>query len=515
MKLPANYNYFPRYSTAVFASVFIIIAFFYNYHEILFKPPQSIHQWRQCDCLSITLNYHQDNNAFFQPSIHNLGRDGTGKTVSDFPLAYWVVAQLWDLFGQHEFIHRLLVLCFYFFGLFAVFKLFEMILHDTLVGLFASLLLFSSPTLVYYANNFLMNIPALSLALVGLFFFFRFYSTGKNKYLILMVICYAIAGLLKISSLLSYFAIVFLFLIELLGAKLKPERKIFTRPVTQGILLLAVVLMQLAWYWYAHHYNSLYNAGVFLVGILPIWKMSAEDIQITLETINEHLRWSYFRSETVFVIFSMLLILVVFYRKTRKIILWLALSLAFGVLLFCLLFFGALKDHDYYVINLFIIVPVVLLGFFVLLKDHVPVLFNSFIFKIILFIFLIHNIDFARRRIDGRYHPDGWQNSHYTHVISHFREIRPFLDSIGISSDDKVLSLSDNSINITLYLMNQKGWTNYGIESDSVKIREKINLGAKYILTTDDATIHDSGVRPFVGEKLGRFRTIEVFEIRQ
>lgn len=173
----------------------------------------------------------------------------------------------------------------------------------------------------------------------------------------------------------------------------------------------------------------------------------------------------------------MLLLLVVFYRKTRKIILWLALSLAFGVLLFCLLFFGALKDHDYYVINLFIIVPVVLLGFFVLLKDHVPVLFNSFIFKIILIVFLIHNVDFARRRIDGRYHPDGWQNSHYTHVTSHFREIRPFLDSIGISSGDKVLSLSDNSINITLYLMNQKGWTNYGIESDSVKIREKINLG--------------------------------------
>jgi hypothetical protein len=515
MELPANYNYFPKYSTVVFASVFVIIALFYNYHEILFKPPQSIHQWRQCDCLSISLNYQQDNNAFFQPSIHNLGRDGTGKTVSEFPLVYWVVGQMWDLFGQHEFILRLLVLCFYFFGLFVLFKLFEMTLHDSLVGLFVSLLLFSSPTLVYYANNFLMNIPALSLALIGLFFFFRFYNTGKNKYFILMVICYAIAGLLKIPSLLGYFAILFLFLIELFGAKLKPERKIFTRPVTQGILLLSVVVMQLAWYWYAHSYNSLHNAGVFLVGILPIWKMSPEDIQVTLMTMNEHLRWSYFRIETAFVIFSMLLFLVVFYRKTRKVIFWLALSLAFGVLLFCLLFFGALKDHDYYVINLFIIVPVVLLGFFVLLKDHVPVLFNSIIFKIILVVFLIHNVDFARRRIEGRYHPDGWQNSHYTRVTSHFREIRPFLDSIGITSDDKVLSLSDNSINITLYLMNQKGWTNYGIESDSVKIREKVNLGAKYILTTDEATIQDNGVRPFVGEKLGRFRTIEVFEIRQ
>lgn len=514
MKLPANYSYFPKYSTVVFASVFVIIALFYNYHEILFKPPQSIHQWRQCDCLSITLNYHQDSNAFFEPSIHNLGRDGTGKTVSDFPLVYWLVAQMWGLFGQHEFIYRLLVLIIYFSGLFALFKLFEFMLNDTLVGLFASLLLFSSPTLVYYANNFLMDMPAFSLALIGLFYFFRFYNSGKNKSLIIVTVCFSIAGLLKISSLLGYFAIVFLFLIELFGIKLKPEGRIFARPASQGALLLVVIVLQTAWYWYAHSYNALHNAGVFLVGILPIWKMSLEEIYLTIETLGEHLRWSYFRRETAVIIFLMLLLLLVFFRKTRRVFLWFVISLAFGVLMFCLLFFGALKDHDYYVINLFIIVPVVLLGFFVLLKDHFPVLFNSIFFKILLMLFLIHNVDFARRRIEGRYHPGGWQNSHYTQVTKHFRDIRPLLDSIGISSDDKVISLSDNSINITLYLMNQKGWTNYGIESDSVRIREKINLGAKYILVTDEATIQNKEVRPFIGEKVGQFKMIEVFAIK-
>jgi len=50
--------------------------------RIFFKRPQSIHQWRQCDCLSITMNYFQDNNSFFEPSIHHLANDGTGKTIS-------------------------------------------------------------------------------------------------------------------------------------------------------------------------------------------------------------------------------------------------------------------------------------------------------------------------------------------------------------------------------------------------------------------------------------------------
>jgi hypothetical protein len=38
------------------------------------------------------------------------------------------------------------------------------------------------------------------------------------------------------------------------------------------------------------------------------------------------------------------------------------------------------------------------------------------------------------------------------------REVEPYLRSLGIKPDDKVISLPDFSFDITLYFMNQVGW---------------------------------------------------------
>ena len=247
-----NKQYFlPKYSKWIFIVLFIIMSIVYNYHNILFKSPQSIHRWRQCDCLSITMNYYQDNNPFLEPSVHYLGHEGTGKTVSDFPLIYYSVAQLWKVIGHQEFIYRLIVLLFFFFGLFALFRLFENELQDSILAITMSLLLFTSPTLVYYANNFLMDIPAFSLALIGLYFFFKFSQTSKNKYLYYSILAYTFAGLFKISSLLSFAAILCLFILELFNIKLKQDKKIFQNPLKQSFILLGVILIQFVWYLYA------------------------------------------------------------------------------------------------------------------------------------------------------------------------------------------------------------------------------------------------------------------------
>jgi hypothetical protein len=40
----------------VFLILLIGIAYYYNYHNILFKKPQSVHNWRQSDCASLTLS---------------------------------------------------------------------------------------------------------------------------------------------------------------------------------------------------------------------------------------------------------------------------------------------------------------------------------------------------------------------------------------------------------------------------------------------------------------------------
>jgi hypothetical protein len=57
--------------------------------------------WRQSDCLSFALNYCMENRSFFNPAINFIGESGTGQTVSDFPLIYFIIGNIWQFTGQH------------------------------------------------------------------------------------------------------------------------------------------------------------------------------------------------------------------------------------------------------------------------------------------------------------------------------------------------------------------------------------------------------------------------------
>ena len=57
--------------------------------EIFKFQPQSHHQWRQSDCLSLALNYYQFELPFLEPQVHNLLAE-EGKSVSEFPVLYSV-----------------------------------------------------------------------------------------------------------------------------------------------------------------------------------------------------------------------------------------------------------------------------------------------------------------------------------------------------------------------------------------------------------------------------------------
>ncbi len=506
-------SYFPRFSGWAFLSLFIVLCLVYNYPHILSLSPQSVHQWRQCDCLSITLNYYQDHTSFFQPSVHYLGRDGTGKTVSDFPLIYFFVAQLWKIFGQHEFIFRLLNLILFFFGMFALFRLFELWLKDSVLALIFPFFLFTSPVITYYANNFLMNVPALSLGMIGLYFFFRFLGTSESRHFILFCLFYSLAGLLKISSLLSFCGICALFLLEVISIQIRPDRKIFSRPFTQGVLLAAVFIIQLIWYSFAAYYNNRYNSGIFLVGTLPLWELNSGQVREVIQAVRHHIDWDYFRRETQILLVCMFVLVLCYYKQMSRTLFVILVVMTFGMASYLILFFQALKDHDYYTTDLFILVPVILLAFLSVLQTKFPGVYNSLLFRFVAIIFLIHNIDFDRMRMEGRYGSEGWENRIYLDHLQHFETIGPYLRGLGIKKEDPVLSLSDNSINISLYLMNQKGWTNYGIGMDSSLIREKIRMGARYLFLYDEESKMNKSLQPFLHRPIGTYKTIEIYKL--
>jgi hypothetical protein len=129
--------------------------------------------------------------------------------------------------------------------------------------------------------------------------------------------------------------------------------------------------------------------------------------------------------------------------------------------------------------------------------------------------FLIHNVDFVRRRMANRYNDNGWQNIEYAHYLKPFEEIGPYFTKLGIGKDDKVICLPDNTINISLYMMKRKGWTNYNVAMGPVKIQDKIGHGAKYLIIYKDEVYDDEHIRQFITHKIGEFKNVDIYKLPQ
>ena len=506
--------YFPKSSVILFIIAFASISFIYDYHHILFKPPQSLHHWRQADCLSLTQHYFEDDVPFLSPQMHNLGTSGNGKTMSDFPLIYYGIGKIWQLTQRHYFIYRSLVLLLFVTALFCWYRFLEQELNDSLLPLFTSLLLFTSPTLVYYAANFLMDIPAFSMALMGFVLFMRYLRQNKTVFLVVSCGMYALGGLLKVSALLSLLALLGGIPITLFLEKY--TKKSLRKNVLVTAAMLSVLMVCGLWFLYSAHYNTQNNSGIFLVGILPIWELSPFEIRQVFDAVGQHIKWDYFRTETQWVLIILWLVMLFNFNKIPTRLAAANMLMPLGMAGFSALFFQALKDHDYYTVNLFIAVPVLITSLVFLLKQLHPKWRHSWGIKILCLAFLIHNVDFCRRRMESRYHPQGWQNKRYSEMLIHYSELDGYLNQLGISKNDRIISISDNSINITLQAMNRKGWTAYEpIKTDSLRFKQKIALGADYVIAEHRDCAPNAAWMKFIEKQVGLYHGIAVFKIKK
>lgn len=469
-----------------------------------------MHAWRQTDCLSITLNYYQDNRPFLEPRMLNLGPDGCGKSLSEFPLMQYGVAQLWKVFGQHEFIYRAIALLLFYLALLMLFKIMERIFKDSLIALVGALLLYTSPTLVYYAGNFIMNSPALSLAIMGLSCFFWYEINGKKRYFFVFILLFTLAGLFKITAMLTFYALISLFLLQLIGVRLREEGKVFKHPIINAISMLVVVFVQYLWYAYASEYNGIHNPNYFLLSIYPLWSMGEAELTETLQAVDHHLNWNYFRYSTLIIFLTLFAALFILIKKVSRFYFLLLLSTFCGAMAYVILFFRALNHHDYYVINLFIIFPLVFINVIYVIKEGFPRLNKSFLLPALLVVFLVHNTDFASSRMNDRYSPEG-NNSSYYKYFKQYNGLGEYLSEIGIDKNQQILSLFDNSYNNTLYLMNRKGYTNYGIGQQPHIIEQKRRFGARYLVLPEGNQNKD--LDRYLKRKVGQYKGLEIFEL--
>jgi len=510
-------NYKIKYST-LFWILLMLISFYYGYNKILFIRPSGIHQWRACFSANNALNMYYEMDFF---KLHTGSFIAKGNTIdvtvpAEAPLLYYAVAILYKIFGYHEFLYRLLNVIIGMMSLCAVFRLTKLITKNYLISFFIPVILFTSAIYIFYLNNFLTDVTSLSFSLFGFYYFFKFIYHKKYidfAYTMLMVL---IAALLKAPALLIFFSILGYFFLEVvLNVKLNGKEKVFKKPLKYIAGFTGVIIILGLWYYYAKHYTDTHGGITSTVSIRTILGVNDELKGQIWAELYARFKKGYFHSP-VFLYFSALLFImnIVFIKKYNPILSYFTITFfIIGLIGFNFMFFYSIGRCDYYQINNLLFLVPLYLNFTLFLKENYNKIFQSRIFKlaiIILSIVLIHD---GKLAIKNKY--SDWHYRYSMQYVNWCGDITPYLRNLGIERDDRVYFTPDPSINVSLYLMDQKGNTDYSVPGKTTK--EKIEYlktkGLKYVLIAKEEILNEEGIKESLYNKIGDYNGVQIFKV--
>lgn len=514
---------------------FLIALFFlYGFNTIIMEGPYGMHIWRQADCISIADNYLNNGLNFWEPEIHNyISDEGTsGKTAGEFPILYYLIAIVWELFGKSEGLFRLIVLAINVTGFFYLFKLLKSFFENKFWAFCITLCFFSCPILLFYGSGFLTNVPAFSLALIGWYNFHRYYKEQKMLYLYISVLFFVVAGLLKITAFISAVAIFGLLGIELILSffKRKPQvfQSIYKSLIPFGIAFILLVL----WYkFFIDHYTNLHSGKYTFNDFWPIWEMTPEKIS---EAWNFFLDISSFQflNPLLWIIFFIGVVVSLFgFKKIGVGYSLIFLAILTGTILYILCWFNSLLYHDYYLINLIILPLVAISGLVLFVKRKWSNWFDSNQAKWVIGLVTVFSIAYGANNMRLRYSDKMtywkgfsevfntefevgfWYYEAHNRNGNPVRNIEGYLEGIGVLENDLVICASDPSFCVELYLMNRKGWTNMNIENNPERMKKFIEKGAKYLVITKPNDIEKEHLKPFVHTRIGQFNDVSIYKL--
>lgn len=515
----------------IFIALLLLVSVFYGFPKILSSRPCSIHQWRQTDCLSITMNYYMEDRNFLEPAIHWQGEDRNGQTVGECPLLYFTVAKLWKVFGYHEFIYRLLNTLLVFLGLYCLFRIMLDILKDGFWAIGITLLMFSSPIFVYYTNNFTTDAPALGLVLIGFLLMWRSYRDKKKLLFYLAFLFFAVAGLIKISVLLSVFVV---FVIHLYLIAFKKDDNFWFHKWYSLIPYFIVVLIVTIWVKYTIVYNQKHLGSIFLADIRPFWVLGKADIKYVWHCIlNNHISGLIGR-KAFCIILAVFVSSFFFYKKANKFLFFFTLLMYLGSVAFILLFYQSFTVHDYYFIVLMLIIPLPVLTMVELfnrnynlprVKTILKIMFGCLLFLSVWKTAVVNRLKYTKTDpviktnfILSKDYVELWSFINWDYDLHKraYETITPYLRQIGIKRTDKVLSLPDESPNISLYLMDQKGFSSFGFGDKNIdeKMRMFKRNGVEYLIVDTAYYNKEKELQFYVQNKLGNYKNIDVYKLK-
>src|SRR6266404_2178270 len=222
---------------------------------ILIDQPYVDHwSWRQSDVAAIARNFSEGGFRFAHPQIDWAG-NATGYVGTEFPILPSVAAICYKFAGIHEWIGRSQAIIFFAVSLPFLFLLVREIFGST-AAIWATFFFSFAPLNIFAGRSFMPDVPSLSLAIVGLYFFRRWIEDRESVSLLLAAITISLSILIKVTSIVIAAPLLYL-AVAGIGDPGRLETKLMRsrdhRSGLQLLLFAAIALLpSAAWYWHGY-----------------------------------------------------------------------------------------------------------------------------------------------------------------------------------------------------------------------------------------------------------------------
>jgi 4-amino-4-deoxy-L-arabinose transferase-like glycosyltransferase len=203
--------------------------------------------WRQSDVAAIARNFLQNGFRFSYPQIDWAG-NAPGYVGTEFPILPFIAAVCYKFVGVHEWIGRIQAVIFFAVSLPFLFLLVREIFGST-AAVWATFFYCFTPINVFAGRSFMPDVPSLSFAIAGLYFFLWWVEHGESSSLFVAAIAISLSFLIKITSIVIVAPLVYLMCADMSAL----SKAVTCRRIPKLLLFAAIALLPSAiWYWHAY-----------------------------------------------------------------------------------------------------------------------------------------------------------------------------------------------------------------------------------------------------------------------
>lgn len=415
--------------------------------ESINLPPLDEHAWRQCITLGVARNYAEVDATFWEPkTVICDSREGI--LAQEFPILNYIIFLFWSVFGEQNWVFRLIGLLTSSIGLLYFYYLVKRIFNENIA--FASTIVFAVSVAFIYSRKAMPDVFSVSLCIIAIEYAYRFKNNPNftNGLLFTLLLTLGLLSKMPAAMLLPFGY----WLFDFSKVGLKKSLPI----VLMGSFAL---LMMILWYWvWVPWAEKTYQFRLFY----PTSLMDGyRELMENLQDLGKRFYPIALTSKISF-IFCLLGVILALYKKEKKIIILFILS-TFLLIFFMLKTGRVFSGHDYYIIP-FVPTMSVMAGYTISFLSRWKYVFFGILIVISIEAIIVHKKDF---------------------FVADFNRKYLRLESITdkyVKKSDRILINSGEGQPWMMYLAKRRGWTVSDRMKDTSWVNGEATVGLKYLL---------------------------------